>query len=118
MIDKVAVVCAITREPTVVAVKAGSRPSGVAAPSERPAGKGAVTVWAAIAVVWVIVAVRALIRWVLSDTEFAPAPLLGADVMPTWNMLALRIFEGHLPISWLGIVGGSTADLPTYMWPG
>jgi hypothetical protein len=40
----------------------------------------------AIAVVWLIIAMRALVRWVLSDTEFAPAPLLGPDQIPAWNL--------------------------------
>jgi len=56
--------------------------------------RGAVTVWAAIAVVWLVIAVQALVRWVVSDTEFAPAPLIGPDRMPPSNLLALRIFEG------------------------
>ncbi|TAM67463.1 spirocyclase AveC family protein [Mycobacterium sp.] len=54
---------------------------------------GGVTVWAAIAVVWLVIAVQALLRWFASD-DFGPAPLLGADRMPLWNLVALRVFEG------------------------
>lgn len=59
----------------------------------EPARSGAVTVWAAIALVWLVIAVQALLRWVASD-DFAPAPLIGPDRMPTWNLVALRVFEG------------------------
>ena len=53
------------------------------------------TVWAAIGVVWLVVVVaHAMIRWVTSDTEFAPAPVLGPDAIAAWNLLALPIFEG------------------------
>ena len=31
---------------------------------------------------------------------------------------AATILIYHLPFNWLGIVGASTAHLPTYMWPG
>ncbi len=54
---------------------------------------GGATVWAAIAIVWLVVAVQALARWVFSP-DFGPAPLLGPDRMPTWNMVGLRVFEG------------------------
>jgi len=61
--------------------------------STEVARTGGVTVWAAIAVVWLAIAVQALLRWFASD-DFGPAPLMGADRMPLWNLLALRIFEG------------------------
>jgi hypothetical protein len=44
--------------------------------------------------VWLIVVGQAMVRWVVSDTEFAPAPLHGPDVIATPNLLALRVFEG------------------------
>ena len=31
---------------------------------------------------------------------------------------AATILIYHLPFNWLGIVGASKANLPTYMWPG
>ncbi|UXA05909.1 spirocyclase AveC family protein [Mycobacterium sp. SMC-2] len=58
-----------------------------------PARSGAVTVWAAIALVWLVIAVQALLRWIASD-DFGPAPLIGTDRMPVWNLVALRVFEG------------------------
>jgi hypothetical protein len=58
-----------------------------------PEQRGPATVWAAIAVVWIVVAAQALVRWVLSD-DFAPAPVIGPDVMEAWRLVALRIFEG------------------------
>ena len=54
---------------------------------------GAVTVWAAIAVIWLVIAAQALARWIASS-DFSPAPLVGNDQMPLWNLVALRIFEG------------------------
>ena len=64
------------------------------AAASTPVRRGAVTVWAAIGVVWLVVVAHAMFRWVTSDTEFAPAPVLGPDAIPAWNLLALRIFEG------------------------
>jgi hypothetical protein len=46
----------------------------------EPARSGAVTVWAGIAVVWLVIAVQALPWWVVSD-DFVPAPLIGPDRM-------------------------------------
>jgi Spirocyclase AveC-like len=54
---------------------------------------GGATVWAAIAVVWLVIAVQALVRWVFSS-DFGPAPLIGPDRMPMWNLVGLRVFEG------------------------
>jgi hypothetical protein len=53
-----------------------------------------VTVWAAIAVVWLAVAAAALTRWVPATPTSRPAPLRGPERIPTWNLVALRIFEG------------------------
>lgn len=55
---------------------------------------GAATVWAASGVVWTVVVVQAMVRWIGSDTEFAPAPVHGPDVIATANLVGLRIFEG------------------------
>jgi len=54
---------------------------------------GGATVWAAIAVVWLVIAAQALVRWAFSS-DFGPAPLIGPDGMPTWNLVGLRVFEG------------------------
>lgn len=70
--------------------------SGTNAPAPQfipSARRGAVTVWALIGLFWLVVATQAIARWVLSGTDFAPAPLLGPDVLPTANLLALRFFE-------------------------
>jgi len=68
-----------------------------AAPSRagvrESARTGGATVWAAIAVVWLVIAAQALVRWVFSP-DFGPAPLIGPDRMPMWNLMGLRIFEG------------------------
>ena len=76
----------------MVAIKGGSLPSDVpSAPTEQ---SGAVTVWATVGVVWTVVVVAAMVRWIGSDTEFAPAPVHGPDVIATPNLIGLRIFEG------------------------
>ena len=62
--------------------------------ASTPVRRGAVTVWAAIGVVWLVVVAQAMFRWATSDTEFASAPVLDPDAIPAWNLLALRIFEG------------------------
>jgi hypothetical protein len=67
-------------------------PQGDTSPTE-PTRSGAVTVWAAIAVVWLVIAAQALVRWMASD-DFGPAPIVAPDRMPLWNLIALRIFEG------------------------
>jgi Spirocyclase AveC-like len=59
-----------------------------------PIKSGSVTVWATVGVVWLVIAVQAKIRWVTSEAEFSPAPLIGPDMMPTPNLVGLRIFEG------------------------
>lgn len=58
-----------------------------------PGQRGPATVWAVVGLVWLVVSVQALVRWIASD-DFAPAPLLGPDVMEAWRLVALRIFEG------------------------
>jgi len=54
---------------------------------------GYVGVWAGLGVLLVLLAGSIWLRWVLSPTEFAPAPVLGRDEMPTWNLVVLRIEE-------------------------
>jgi hypothetical protein len=64
-----------------------------AAPSSaelrESARTGGATVWAAIAAVWLVIAVQALVRWGFSS-DFGPAPLIGPDRMPMWNLVGLR----------------------------
>jgi Spirocyclase AveC-like len=59
-----------------------------------PLGRqGAATFLALIGVVWFVVCIEVVLRWVTSDTEFAPAPKIGPDVMEDWRLIALRVFE-------------------------
>lgn len=62
-------------------------------PRFTAAQRGPAAVWAAAAVVWIVIAAQAYVRWIASD-DFAPAPLLGPDVLEAWRLVALRIFEG------------------------
>ncbi|MFZ2172622.1 MAG: spirocyclase AveC family protein [Rhodococcus sp. (in: high G+C Gram-positive bacteria)] len=55
--------------------------------------QGPVTVLAAVGVLWLIICVNVIARWVTSNTEFDPAPRLGPDVMTDWRVVALRVFE-------------------------
>jgi hypothetical protein len=59
-----------------------------------PLGRqGPATVVAAIGLVWFVVCIEVVVRWVTSDTEFSPAPKIGPDQMADWRIVALRIFE-------------------------
>ena len=92
----------------VVFESTSGRPGAADASIDRPRASGA-TVWAAIAIVWLVIAVQALVHWLFSP-DFAPAPLLGPDLMPLWNMVGLRIFEGLSVVVlvcmvWLCVVG-------------
>lgn len=63
--------------------------------TDPPGGAGgAVSAWAAFGVLWVIVAAQALVRWILSDQQSQPAPVLGPDVFPAWREVSLRVLEG------------------------
>lgn len=54
---------------------------------------GYVSTWAGLGVLLSVLAASIWIRWVLSPTEFSPAPVLGPDEVPTWNLVVLRIEE-------------------------
>jgi Spirocyclase AveC-like len=59
-----------------------------------PLGRqGPATFLALIGVVWFVVCIEVVLRWVTSDAEFAPAPKIGPDVMEDWRLVALRVFE-------------------------
>jgi Spirocyclase AveC-like len=64
-----------------------------AAPAAEDRRRGGVTVWAAVGLVWVVVCVQALVRWMLSDDLFAGASVLGPDVFPAWREVSLRMLE-------------------------
>jgi hypothetical protein len=74
----------------VVIVQPG-RDGPVADSADR---RGAVTIWAGIGAVWVAIAAQAVIRWILSPGQFAPAPVRGPDVYPVWREISLRVLEG------------------------
>ena len=103
--------------------------------TEHPGHGGAVSAWAAFGLVWILVAVQALVRWTLSDQQFQPAPVLGPDVFPPWREVSLRALEvlsllvlagfvwfcivkpwrrtGHLSLEGMFVIGGffgSVAD--------
>ncbi|KAF2186201.1 hypothetical protein K469DRAFT_687205 [Zopfia rhizophila CBS 207.26] len=64
--------------------------------------EGTASAFAAFGVIWTIVALQAFIRWVVSPTEFRPAPLLDPDHIETWRLVCLRIFEA-LSVSVLAV---------------
>ncbi len=55
--------------------------------------QGPATFLALIGVVWFVICVEVIVRWVTSGEEFTPAPRIGPDVMEDWRLVALRIFE-------------------------
>lgn len=56
--------------------------------------RGSTTFLAAVGIVWFLVCVNTIARWVTSDTEFSPpAPKIGPDEMADWRLIALRVFE-------------------------
>jgi hypothetical protein len=91
-------------ELTMVVSESALDGTGVAgARTGQLARTGSATVWAAIAVFWLIIAIQALVRWVFSP-DFGPAPLIGPDRMPTWNLVGLRVFEGLSLALLMGLV--------------
>lgn len=54
---------------------------------------GYASIWAGLGVLLAVLAVSIWTRWILSPTEFKPAPVLGPDEVPTWNLVVLRIEE-------------------------
>jgi hypothetical protein len=69
--------------------------AATAAEPGRPAAdlRGGVTVWAAIAVAWLLVVGQAVVRWIASPSQFSPAPNVGPDHLSTGHLVALRVFE-------------------------
>jgi hypothetical protein len=55
---------------------------------------GYIGAWAIAGVLLAALAASIWVRWVTSGTEFDPAPVLGPDEIPTWNLVVLRIEEG------------------------
>lgn len=63
------------------------------APERGDGRSGYVSVWAGLGVLLTALALSIWTRWILSPTEFSPAPVLGPDEIPTWNLVVLRIEE-------------------------
>ena len=79
-----------------MAVEIQTDPPAITAAADRaaPADRtGYVAVWAIVGVIWVGLALTIWGRWIFSPTEFSPAPILGPDKMPAWNLAVLRIEE-------------------------
>jgi len=54
---------------------------------------GYVGAWAVLGALLLTLALSIWGRWIFSATEFSPAPILGPDDVPTWNLVVLRIEE-------------------------
>ena len=71
--------------------KVGDRPESAPPP---PLGRqGPATFLALIGIVWFVVCVEVIARWVTSGEDFTPAPRIGPDVMADWRLIALRVFD-------------------------
>ena len=49
--------------------------------------------WGGVGVLAAALAATIWTRWILSDSEFRPAPVRGPDQLPTWNLVVLRLEE-------------------------
>ncbi|WBP95844.1 spirocyclase AveC family protein [Mycolicibacterium neoaurum] len=84
-------------------------PGAGAAAADR-GRSGAVTVWAAIGVVWLVFIGQVMIRWVTGDDgSFGPAVVLGPDEMATWRLIAMRTIEASsvvimMAMAWICLV--------------
>jgi hypothetical protein len=70
-----------------------SKPQRQDAPLPPLGRQGPATFLALIGVIWFVICVEVIARWVFSVDEFDPAPMVGPDVMEPWRLVALRIFE-------------------------
>lgn len=77
---------------SVASSSAGARTEPESA-AGRASRAGAVTAWAVAGLAWVVVATVAIVRWVASDSQFGPAPILGPDIYPVWREFSLRVLE-------------------------
>ena len=58
-----------------------------------PAPGGGVSAWALAGIAWIAFVGQAWIRWVFSDTQFGPAPILGPDTFSGTALATLRVIE-------------------------
>ncbi len=76
----------------VMAIDSAAKQAGDTAVPPLPR-RGSTTFLAAVGLVWFLVCVNTIARWVTSDTEFSPALKIGPDEMADWRLIALRVFE-------------------------
>jgi Spirocyclase AveC-like len=60
--------------------------------SVAPARTDNIKAWALWGAVWLLIAVNAWVRWIMSD-KFGPAPIMPGDVIDPTRLLALRVLE-------------------------
>ena len=65
----------------------------VAESPSAPSRTGMVAAWAVLGVAGLAIALQAWVRWILSGTQFSPAPLLGPDHYAAWRLVTLRSIE-------------------------
>jgi hypothetical protein len=89
-------------------------PPAVAAVARAGGGPdrgGYVGAWAILGVLLVALAASVWGRWILSGEQLSPAPILGPDEIPTWNLVALRIEEA-LSFVEMAVLFGFAVVLP------
>lgn len=69
---------------------ARERGTGSSAPANRA---GAVSIWAIVGVAWIVFVGQAWTRWIVSDTQFGPAPIHGPDRFDGAALITLRVIE-------------------------
>lgn len=75
-------------------VRAAPAPTSAVPPSGSGTDRGGhIALWGVLGLGLALLAASIWGRWVLSDTEFSPAPILGPDKLPTWNLVVLRVEE-------------------------
>lgn len=60
---------------------------------DAEARRGGVSLWALLGVFWVLFVGQAWTRWILSDTQFGPAPIQGPDTFDGAALVVLRVIE-------------------------
>lgn len=78
-----------TRTVDIPASAAAAPPATTASLSRT----GSASAWAVFGAVWLLVAINAYARWMMSDTLFAPAPILPGDDIANWRLIGIRILE-------------------------
>lgn len=89
---------AVAEAPAVPVTKVSLVGLGAGPPRDTVAGDaedrgGYVGAWAIVGALLLTLTLSIWGRWIFSSTEFSPAPILGPDEIPTWNLVVLRIEE-------------------------